>query len=152
MFRIITEKNQKFSQSDPVLIRQFSKKLQSDPVLIRTKLASVLIQSDPVRAHLCQPYGVVRLDTAVRNQACQIGVIDAKFHKFGFVYRQLVSKIIVWLFGFFYSIFGFFGGSSHMLSVSDRCFGFLTILLKSDIYQAFLTVLGVFSRKLSGNP
>ena len=44
MFRIITLKQQKFSLSDPVLIRQFSKKLQSDPVLIRPKLASVLIQ------------------------------------------------------------------------------------------------------------
>jgi len=55
MFRIITQKHQIFSQSDLVLIRQFSKKLQSDPVLIRPKLASVLIQSDPVfiRAHLC---------------------------------------------------------------------------------------------------
>ena len=40
MFKIITLKQQKFSQSDPVLIRP--------------KLASVLIQSDPVliRAHL----------------------------------------------------------------------------------------------------
>ena len=56
MFRIITLKKQKFSQSDPALIRQFSKKLQSDPVLIGPKLASVLTQSDPVliRAHLCQ--------------------------------------------------------------------------------------------------
>ena len=55
MFRIITLKQHRFSQSDPVLIRQFSKKLQSDPVLILPKLASVLIQSDPVliRAHLC---------------------------------------------------------------------------------------------------
>ena len=55
IFRIITLKQQKFSESDPVLIQQFSKKLQSDPVLIRQKLASVLIQSDPVliRAHLC---------------------------------------------------------------------------------------------------
>ena len=44
--RIITSKQQIFSQSDPVLIRQFSKQLQSDPVLIRPKLASVLIQSD----------------------------------------------------------------------------------------------------------
>ena len=54
MFRIITQKYQKFSQSDPVLNHQFSKKLQSDPVLIQPKLASVLIQSDPVliRAHL----------------------------------------------------------------------------------------------------
>ena len=48
IFRIITLKQQKFSQSDPVLTRQFSKKLQSDPVLIRPKLASVLIQSDLV--------------------------------------------------------------------------------------------------------
>jgi len=55
MFRIIALKQHKFSQSDPVLIRQFSKQLQSDPVLILPKLASVLIQSDPVlnRAHLC---------------------------------------------------------------------------------------------------
>jgi len=58
IFRIIT-KQQKFSQCDPVLIRQFSKKLQSDPVPIRPKLASVLIQPDPVliRAHLwCTAY------------------------------------------------------------------------------------------------
>ena len=55
MFKIITLKQEKFSQSDPVLIRQISKKFQSDPVLIRPKLASVLNQSDPVliRAHLC---------------------------------------------------------------------------------------------------
>jgi len=55
MFRVITLKKQKFSQSDLDLIRQFSKKLQSDPVLIRPKLASVLVQSDPVlvRAYLC---------------------------------------------------------------------------------------------------
>ena len=54
MFRIITSKQQKFSQPDPVLIRQFSKTLHSDAVLIRPKLASVLIQSDPVliRVHL----------------------------------------------------------------------------------------------------
>jgi len=54
MFRIIALKQHTFSQSDPVLIRQFSKKLPSDPVLILPKLASVLVQSDPVliRAHL----------------------------------------------------------------------------------------------------
>jgi len=56
IFRIITLKQQNFSQSDPVLIRssQFSKKLQSRPVLILPKLASVLIQSDSVLicAHL----------------------------------------------------------------------------------------------------
>jgi len=56
MFKIITLKQEKFSQSNPVLILQISKKFQSDPVLIRPKLASVLIQSDPVliRAHLCR--------------------------------------------------------------------------------------------------
>jgi len=50
-----SHQNNKFSQSDPLLIRQFSKESQSDPVLIWPKLASVLIQSDPVliRAHLC---------------------------------------------------------------------------------------------------
>jgi len=49
-----SHQNNNFSQSGPVLIRQFSKKLQSDPVGIRPKLATVLIQSDPVliRAHL----------------------------------------------------------------------------------------------------
>jgi len=41
---MITLKQQKFSQSNPVLIRQFSKKLQSDLVLIRPKLASKLHQ------------------------------------------------------------------------------------------------------------
>jgi len=45
--RIITSKQQKFSQSDPVLIHQFLKKVQSDPVLIQPKLALVLIQSCP---------------------------------------------------------------------------------------------------------
>ena len=60
--RIITSKQKKFSQSDPVLIHHFRKKLQSDPILIRPKLALVLIQSDPVLilAHLCYP--VCRLD------------------------------------------------------------------------------------------
>jgi len=38
IFRIITLKQQKFSQSDPVRVRQLSKKLQSDPVLIRAHL------------------------------------------------------------------------------------------------------------------
>jgi len=56
IFRIISNhiKTTKVSQSDPVLNRQFSKKLQSNPALIRPKLASVLIQSDTVliRAHL----------------------------------------------------------------------------------------------------
>jgi len=51
MFKIITLKQQKFSQSDPALVRQISKKFQSDPVLIRSKVASVLIQSDPVLIH-----------------------------------------------------------------------------------------------------
>jgi len=48
MFRIITLKHRKFSQSDPVLIHQFKKKtaVRSSPVL--PKLAPVLI-----RAHLC---------------------------------------------------------------------------------------------------
>ena len=47
-----------FSQSDPVLIRQSSKKMQSDPVLNRPKLASILIQSDPVLSVLIsgKPY------------------------------------------------------------------------------------------------
>jgi len=56
MVRKITLKQQKFSQSDPVLISQISKKLQFDPVLIGSKLASEVIQSDPVliRAHLCE--------------------------------------------------------------------------------------------------
>ena len=59
IFRIITLKQQKFSESDPVLILQFLKKLQSDPVLTRQKLASDLMQSAPVliRAHLsCLPH------------------------------------------------------------------------------------------------
>ena len=47
-FSIITLKLQNFSQSHPVLIRKFWKKLQSDPVLIWPKLASVLMQSDSV--------------------------------------------------------------------------------------------------------
>jgi len=64
MFKVITLKQEKFSQSDPVLIRQISKTLQCDPVLIRPKLASVL--SDPVliRANLCR-IGIV-------EQCCQM--------------------------------------------------------------------------------
>jgi len=37
--------NWEFSPSNPVLIRQFKKKLQSDPILMLPKLPSVLIQS-----------------------------------------------------------------------------------------------------------
>ena len=48
IFRIITLKQQKFSQSDPVLIRQFWKKIAVRSSPVRQKLASVLIQSDPV--------------------------------------------------------------------------------------------------------
>jgi len=44
--RQITLKQEKFSQSDPVLVANFQKIL-SDPVLIRPKLASLLIQSSP---------------------------------------------------------------------------------------------------------
>ena len=43
-----------------------------------------------------------------RKQGCQIGFFDAKFGKLGFFQRQLASKKTVWLFGFFFSIFGFF--------------------------------------------
>jgi len=45
---------EKFSQSDPLQIRQFSKKLQSDPVLIRQKIGFNPDQSDQIlfRAHL----------------------------------------------------------------------------------------------------
>jgi len=39
---------EKFSQSDPLQIRQFSKKLQSDPVLIRQKIG---FNPDPVRSN-----------------------------------------------------------------------------------------------------
>jgi len=46
MVRITTLKKQKFSQSDPVLIRSFSKKLQSDPVLIRAHLCCVPLKRD----------------------------------------------------------------------------------------------------------
>ena len=63
MVGIITLKQQKSPQSDPVLTRQFSKKLQSDPLLIRPKLASVLI-----RAHLYQRRGCnSTISTDVRN-------------------------------------------------------------------------------------
>jgi len=74
MISINTSKQQKFSQSDPVLFRQFLKKLQSDPVLIRPKLASALIQSDPVpiRAHLCHADGVsVQYEVRPKNTKLQ---------------------------------------------------------------------------------
>jgi len=51
---------------------------------------------------------------AARGQGCQIGFFDAKFVKFGFFQRQLASKKFVC---FFFSIFGFFGGSWHQISV-----------------------------------
>jgi len=44
IFRIITLKQQKFCQSNPVPIRQFSKKLQSDPVLIRVHLCCLSLR------------------------------------------------------------------------------------------------------------
>jgi len=59
-------------------------------------------------------------------RGCETGFFDAKFHKFGVFWRPFASKK---LFGFFSLIFGFFGGSSHILS--DWCLGFLKILLKS---------------------
>jgi len=43
-------------------------------------------------------------------------------------FKHLASKKIVWLFGLFFSIFGFFRGSWHILS--DWCFGFSNVLLK----------------------
>jgi len=45
-FRIITLKQKIFSQSDPVLIYQFSKRLQSDPVLIRAHLCWLRISNN----------------------------------------------------------------------------------------------------------
>jgi len=56
---MITLKRKIFSQSDPVLIRQFSKKLQSDPVLIRQKNG---FSPHPVliRAHLWYLLAVVQ--------------------------------------------------------------------------------------------
>ena len=75
MFRIITLSQN--NQSDPILIRQFSKKVQSDPVLIRAKLASVLIQSDPVliRAHLCSASEVRRAARVYLVACCKQGGI-----------------------------------------------------------------------------
>jgi len=43
MFRIITLKQHKLSQSDPVLVPQFTKKLQSDLVLIRAHLCNSVL-------------------------------------------------------------------------------------------------------------
>jgi len=40
-------------------------------------------------------------------QGCQISFFDAKFHKFGFL-EAVAVKETVWLFGFFFLIFGFF--------------------------------------------
>ena len=64
----------------------------------------------------------------------QIGFFDAKFHKLGFFWDSWRQKK---LFGFFFSIFGFFGDSWHILS--DRCFDFLNMLVKSVI-RLFLPV------------
>jgi len=50
---------------------------------------------------------------AARGQGCQIGFFDAKFVKFGLFQRQLASKNL----SVFFSIFGFFGGSWHQISV-----------------------------------
>ena len=44
----------------------------------------------------------------IHDQGCQIGSFDAKFHKFGFLEAVGVKKI-VWLLGFFFAIFDFFG-------------------------------------------
>jgi len=48
------------------------------------------------------------------RQGCQIAFFDAKFNECG-IFRGSWLKKIVWLFGFFSSIFGFFGGSWHIL-------------------------------------
>jgi len=47
MFRTITSIQQKFSQSYPVLIRQFSKKLPSDPAKVGFSPDRVRFSLDP---------------------------------------------------------------------------------------------------------
>ena len=66
----------------------------------------------------------------------QIGFLTPNFTNVAFLEVVGVKKI-AWLFGFFSSIFGFFGNSSHMLS--DWCLSFLIkILLKSVIITGSL--------------
>jgi len=57
IFRIITLKEQKLFQSNPVLIRQFSKKLQFDPVLIHAHLCKVALVSYRIRILEPNPAG-----------------------------------------------------------------------------------------------
>ena len=53
MFRIITLNQNKFFQSDPVLIRKFSKKLQSDPVLSCQNWRQSWSSPDPCSSLVC---------------------------------------------------------------------------------------------------
>jgi len=47
-------------------------------------------------------------------------------------WRQKIVRLFGFSFQYFFEIFGFFGGSWHILS--DWCFGFLNTLLKSVIW------------------
>jgi len=79
------------------------------------------------------------------RQGCQIGFFDAKFHKFGFFLEVVGVKKIVWLYGFFSSIFGFFGGCSHVLS--DWCLAFLKIFLQvllAFVRECFVHLLKLY--------
>ena len=69
-----------------------------------------------------------RMSEAVSDRVARLAFFDDKFGFFRGSWRQKIA----WLFGFFFSIFGFFGRQlAHILS--EWCFGFLNILLKGVI-------------------
>ena len=74
--RIITSKQWKFSQSDPVLIRQFSKKLHSNPVLIWPKMASVLICAQPCCVSGAWPLWLKYLTISMATRCNILGVVE----------------------------------------------------------------------------
>jgi len=56
------------------------------------------------------------------NRVARLAFLTPNFTNLA-LFRGSWRQKVVWLFGFFFSIFGFFGGSWHILS--DRCFDFL---------------------------
>jgi len=80
---ITTSKQQKFSQSDPVLIRQFSKKLPSDPILIRKNWLQSRFSPAPCSSLVAVLHCFVHVRSpADRCQCCQPCVFPANLGLF----------------------------------------------------------------------
>jgi len=132
-------KEQNISQSAPVLIRQLKKNWS--PTKSWSGQNWLQSWSSPVRAHLRLTPAAVNfgapvpcIPLALSDRVARIDFLTPNFTNLAFLQVVGVRKIL-WIFGFFFSIFGIFGGSWHILS--DWCFGCLKYLAE-ECYYAFL--------------